>query len=124
VFRPATLSFSRPHLMPAELPTVPIEVRVRYVVAIMNLGPWTGSKEGEVGHLRLALRSLLFDQGFEIVYAHVSKLDIENPIGAHGLDPANTECPNCKGTGRVDQHVALRWAWVGQGADWGVELTM
>ena len=30
-------------------------------VAIRNLGPWTGSKEGEVGHLRLSLRSLVID---------------------------------------------------------------
>jgi hypothetical protein len=43
-------------------------------VAIRNLRPWTGSKEGEVGDLRLALRSLLVDQGFVIVHAHVSKL--------------------------------------------------
>jgi hypothetical protein len=28
-----------------------------------------GSKEGEVSHLRLALRSLLIDQGFVIVFA-------------------------------------------------------
>jgi len=52
-------------------------------VAIRNLGPWTGSKEGEVVHLRLPLRSLLIDQGFVIVHTHVSKLKIENPIGAH-----------------------------------------
>jgi hypothetical protein len=60
-----------------------------------RLGPWTGSKEGEVGHLRLSLRALLIDQGFVIVYAHVSKLNIENPIGTHGLHPANVECPDC-----------------------------
>jgi hypothetical protein len=75
-------------------------------VAIKNLGPWTGSKEGEVGHLRLALRSLLIDQGFVIVHAHVSKLNLENPIGTHGLHPANTECPDCRGTGQVD-HIGV-----------------
>jgi hypothetical protein len=48
--------------------------------AIRNLGPWTGSEEGEVGHLRLPLRSLLIDQGFVIVYAHVSKLNIETRL--------------------------------------------
>jgi hypothetical protein len=73
-------------------------------VAIRNLGPWTGSKEGEVGHLRLPFRSLLIDQGFVIVYAHASKLNVEDPIGTHGLHPANTECPDCKGSGQVDQH--------------------
>jgi len=87
--------------------------------AIKNLGPWTGSKEGDLGHLRLPLRSLLVDQGFVIVYAHVSKLNIENPIGTHGLHPASTECPDCKGTGQVDQHGGLRqktcWRCAGRG---------
>jgi hypothetical protein len=87
--------------------------------AIRNLGPWTGSKEGDLGHLRLPLRSLLVDQGFVIVYAHVSKLNIENPIGTHGLHPASTECPDCKGTGQVDQHGGLRqktcWRCAGRG---------
>jgi hypothetical protein len=46
-----------------------------------------------VGRLRLPLRSLLIDQGFVIVYEHVSKLDIEIPTGKHGLRPANVECP-------------------------------
>ena len=50
-------------------------------MVIRNLGPWTGPKEGEVGHLRLALRSLLIGQGFVIVHAHVSMLNLENPIG-------------------------------------------
>jgi hypothetical protein len=54
--------------------------------AIRNLGPWAGSREGEVSHLRLPLRSLLIDH-----YAHVSKLDIEIPSGNHGLRPANVE---------------------------------
>jgi hypothetical protein len=44
--------------------------------AIRNLGPWAGSREGEVSRLRLPLRSLLIDH-----YAHVSKLDIEIPSG-------------------------------------------
>ena len=130
--------------MAAESPTVPIGVFVRYKVwrsnkdkelhllcaegapafealpaAIRNLGPWTGSKEGEVGHLRLPLRSLLIDQGFVIVYAHVSKLNLEKPIGTHGLHSANVECPDCKGTGQVDQHGGLRqktcWRCAGRG---------
>jgi hypothetical protein len=56
-------------------------------VAIRNLGHWAGSKEDEIGHLRFRLRSLLIDQGFVIVHAHVGKLNVENPIGAHGLHP-------------------------------------
>jgi hypothetical protein len=76
--------------------------------AIGNLGPWAGWKEGEVSRLRLPLRSLLIDQGFVIVYAHESKLDIEIPTGTHGLHPANTECADCKGSGQVDQHGGLR----------------
>ena len=89
-------------------------------VAIKNLGPWTGSKEGEVGHLRLALRSLLVDQGFVIVHAHVSKLNLENPIGTHGLHPANMECPDCKGSGQVDQHGGLgqKSCWRCAGCGW------
>jgi hypothetical protein len=77
-------------------------------VAIRNLGPWTGSKDGEVSRLRLPLRSLLIDQGFVIVYEHVSKLDIEIPTGNRGLRPANVECTDCKGSGQVDQHGGLR----------------
>ena len=87
--------------------------------AIRGLGPWTGSKEGDVGHLRLALRSLLIDQGFVVIHAHVSKLNLENPISNHGLHPANVECPDCNGTGEVDQHGGLRkkscWRCAGRG---------
>jgi hypothetical protein len=53
-----------------------------------------------VGHLRLALRALLVDQGFVVIHAHVSKLNLENPIGTHGLHPANVDCPDCKGTAK------------------------
>jgi len=71
------------------------------------------------GHLRLTLRSLLVDQGFVIIHAHVSKLNLENPIGGHGPHPANTECPDCKGTDQVDQHGGLRqkscWRCAGRG---------
>ena len=36
-----------------------------------------------------------------IVHAHVSKLNIENPIGSHILHPVNTKSPDCKGSGLV-----------------------
>jgi len=47
--------------------------------AIRNLGPWTGSKEGEADRLRLPYRSMLTQQAFTIVYAHSSKLNLEAP---------------------------------------------
>jgi hypothetical protein len=75
---------------------------------IRNLGPWTGSKEGEVERLRLLYRTMLSEQGFAVIYAHVSRLQLETTKGAHGLHPANSECPECKGTGEVDQHGGLR----------------
>jgi len=59
-----------------------------------------------------------------IVYADVSKLNIVNPIGGtRSLYPATLECPDCKGSGQVDQHGGLRqktcWrsrrAWTDQG---------
>jgi hypothetical protein len=87
--------------------------------AIRHLGPWTGSKEGEVSHLRLPLRLLLVEQGFVVIHAHVSKLQLETVGGTHGLHPANVECPDCKGTGQVDQHGGLRkkscWRCAGRG---------
>jgi hypothetical protein len=88
--------------------------------AIRALGPWTGSLEGEIHKLRLPLRSLLVEQGFAIVYAHASKLQVEAVVtSAHGLHPANTECPDCKGAGEVDQHGGLRkkscWRCAGRG---------
>jgi hypothetical protein len=33
--------------------------------AIRGLGPWTGSNEGEIHKLRIPLRSLLVEEGFE-----------------------------------------------------------
>ena len=46
-------------------------------VAIRNLGPWTGGPEGEVDRLRLPYRVMLGEQGFAIIYAHVSELQLE-----------------------------------------------
>jgi hypothetical protein len=88
--------------------------------AIRNLGPWTGSKEGEVDRLRLPYRTMLTEQGFTIVHAHVSKLQLETVTGAHGLHPANVECRDCKGTGQVDQHGGLRqkMCWRCAGREW------
>ena len=74
-------------------------------VAIRNLGPWTGSKEGELDRLRLPYRVMLGEQGFAIIYAHVSRLDLEtNDVRAQ----PNAQCPQCKGGGRVPMHHGLR----------------
>jgi hypothetical protein len=102
------------HLLCAEggeaLEAVPTTIR--------NLGPWTESKEGEVDRLRLPYRSMLTEQGFTIVYAHISKLNLEAPTGPQMLR-GQAECPDCKGSGEVDQHGRLRketcWRCAGRG---------
>jgi hypothetical protein len=73
---------------------------------IRHLGPWTGSKEGEVGSLRLAYRVQLAEQGFVIIYEHVSKLHLEHAAApqARMMD----ECPQCHGKARVPMHHGLR----------------
>jgi hypothetical protein len=75
-------------------------------VAIRNLGPWQGSKEGEIGALRLPYRVMLSEQGFAIIYQHVSKLDLETT--SLRAPTANIECPMCKGSARVPMHGGLR----------------
>ena len=40
---------------------------------IKGLGPWVGSKDGEVERLKPHYRKLLADQGFVVVHQHVSK---------------------------------------------------
>jgi hypothetical protein len=67
---------------------------------IRNLGPWTGGPEGEVERLRLPYRVLLGEQGFVLLYCHVSQLQLEG-ANARSLHAANTECTQCKATGRV-----------------------
>ena len=63
---------------------------------IRNLGPWTGGTEGEVERLRLPYRALLGEQGFVLLYCHVSQLQLEaaNVRGLHNT--ANTECLQCQ----------------------------
>jgi hypothetical protein len=75
--------------------------------AIRHLGPWTGAQEGEIDKLRLQYRLVLAEQSFLIIYAHVTKLQLEAAT-VHALHPVNTECPECKGSGLVDQHGGLR----------------
>jgi hypothetical protein len=76
-------------------------------VAIRNLGPWTGSIEGEVDGLRLPYRVLLNEQNFVVIHAHVSELQLEAAT-IHALHSAHTECPQCNGKGDVPQHGGLR----------------
>jgi hypothetical protein len=86
--------------------------------SIRELGPWQGSKEGDVANLRLPLRLLLAEQGFTVVHARLSKLDLE---ARRAIQSAvdNRPCPDCGGTGDVPQHGGLRrkncWRCGGRG---------
>ena len=90
--------------------------------AIRNLVPWTGSKEGEMHRLRLSYRSMLTEQGFTIVYAHISKLNLEAPHGPASAARAS-RVPRLQRQRRggstrwVEKEglLAMRWAWVDQG---------
>ena len=75
------------------------------LVAIRNLGPWTGDREGKIDRLRLPYRMLLNEQKFVVIHALVSEL--ENVTSVRALHPANTDCPECKGKGEVPQHGGL-----------------
>jgi len=81
-------------------------------VRIQHLGPWSGSKEGEVKDLRLPYRVLLSEQSFVIVQCHVSKLSLESRE-VRSLE--NRSCPDCDGSGHVPMHGGLR-----QKDCWGV----
>src|SRR5215510_4191906 len=76
-------------------------------VAISNLGPWTGGAEGEINRLRLPYRVMLGEQGFVLIYAHVSKLELETDSVRAQAQP-NAACPQCNGDGHVPQHGGLR----------------
>src|SRR5262252_5896308 len=77
-------------------------------VAIRNLGPWTGGPEAEVERLRLPYRAMLGEQGFVVIHAHVSKLELETPAsalaGVRGVIAENNECPQCQASGRVPMY--------------------
>jgi hypothetical protein len=74
---------------------------------IRQLGPWTGSKEGDIDQLRLPLRVLMAEQGFIVLHCHVSRLQLEAPKAA-SLHLANVDCPQCQGSGNVPMHGGLR----------------
>jgi ribosomal protein S27AE len=87
-------------------------------VRIRNLGPWAGSKEGDIDGLRLPYRVLLAEQGFVVVHCHVSKLRLE----AKGSAPVekNKDCPDCGGSGQVAMHGGPRQkeCWRCRGRGW------
>ena len=76
--------------------------------AIRHLGPWTGGAEGDVDRLRLPYRVMLAEQAFVVIHTHVSQLQLEAVVGMYALHPANTDCPQCKGSGCVPMHHGLR----------------
>jgi hypothetical protein len=52
----------------------------------------------------LAAYGMLNEQNFVIVRAHVSQPQLE---AVSSPNPANVDCPDCKGSGQVDQHGGL-----------------
>src|SRR5215831_20252524 len=68
--------------------------------AIQNLGPWTGGAEGDVHRLRLPYRVMLGEQGFAIIYAHVSQLQLENVTSVHALHPPTPNARSAKARAR------------------------
>jgi hypothetical protein len=44
---------------------------------VLHLGPWTGSKEGDVERLPLHYRLMLLEQGFVLVYKHPLSFAVE-----------------------------------------------
>jgi hypothetical protein len=50
---------------------------------------------------------MLGEQGFVLLHCHVSKHQLET-ASVHTLHSANSECPQCQGSGEVDQHSRLR----------------
>jgi hypothetical protein len=75
---------------------------------VRNMGPWTGSRDGEVERLRLPYRAILGEQAFVVIYAHVSKLELETPTGMRGMIAENAQSPQCRGAGRVAMYHGLR----------------
>jgi len=65
---------------------------------VRHLGPWTGGAEGDVDRLRLAHRLMLTEQGFAVIYAHVSKLGLE-PAARASCTQLIPNAPNAKARG-------------------------
>jgi hypothetical protein len=84
---------------------------------IRNLGPWHGSKEGEVKDLRLPYRIMLSEQNFVVIHCHVSKLSLET---REVRSMENRSCPDCDGLGHIKIHGGLREkdCWRCRGRGW------
>src|SRR5262245_59796246 len=54
--------------------------------AVRGMGPWTGGPEGAIDRLRLPFRVMLNQQGFAVIYAHPTQLELE--ISSGGLQDA------------------------------------
>ena len=71
--------------------------------------------------LRLPYRLILTEQGFTIVYSHISKLNLEAPTGPPVLrGQAEYQTQGQRGGGSArwvekEDVLAMRWAWVDQG---------
>ena len=86
---------------------------------IRQLGPWTGAQEGEVERLRLPYRTQLAEQGFVIIYAHVTNLH-GGPYQRPYPPPREYRVPALQGhwAGRPawwpaeEKLPQMRWAWL------------
>src|SRR5262249_61029836 len=85
------------------------------------MGPWTGGRGGEVDQLRLSYHSMLAEQAFVVIYAHVSKLEWRRRRASVARLPTTQNVHSARGWARGDvsrfarQKVPpLGGAWVGQ----------
>ena len=92
-------------------------------VSIRNLGPWTGSKEGDVDRLRLPLRILLNEQGSRSCTATsrswrwrmppTTRCIQQTPIAQIARAPAKS----ISMVAYVRRAAGVRWTWLAEGAD-------
>jgi len=85
------------------------------------MGPWAGGPEGEVDQLRLSYRSMLAEQAFVVIYAHVSKLEWRRRRASVARLPTTQNVHSARVWARGDvsrfarQRVpTLGWPWVDQ----------
>ena len=77
--------------------------------AIRHLGhPWTGGAEGDVNRLRLPYRLMLAEQGFVVIYEHVSKLQLADRRRPACAAPGKHRVPAVQRHCRVPMHHGLR----------------
>jgi hypothetical protein len=67
-----------------------------------------------------------------VIYEHVLKLQLEAVSSVHALHPANTDCAQCKWSGRVPMSPraqgqgmpSVQRPWMGEGAHRRIEITL